>query len=62
MDNRQHRHVHTLGFVPEREGLQSRKHASAEPADGGGLAAQVTGSTYGAIGRDHIDPALPAGP
>jgi hypothetical protein len=62
MDNRQHRHVHTLGFVPEREGLQNRKHASAEPADGGGLAAQVTGSIYGAIGRDHIDPALPAGP
>ena len=55
-------HVHALGFVPKREGLQSRKHASAEPADGGGLAAQVTGSTYGAIGRDHIDPALPAGP
>jgi len=25
------------------------------------VAAQVTGSTYGAKGRDHIDPALPAG-
>ena len=51
-----------LEFAPGREGLQSRKHASADPAEGGGLAAQVTGSAYGAIGRDQIDPALPVGP
>jgi hypothetical protein len=53
--------AHALAFASGSEGLQSGKHASAEPADGGGLAAQVTGSTYGATGRHYLAPALPTG-
>ena len=59
-DYHQLRPGHAMGLRPGARGYR-RSNANAEPADGGGLAAQVTGSTYDAIGRDHIDPALPVG-
>ena len=49
-----------MGLRPGARGYR-RSNASADPADGGGLAAQLTGSTDGAIGRDYINPALPVG-
>lgn len=60
MDNNLQSHAHGHVFACRRGRLHSRSTASAEPAKGGGLAAQATG-TYGAMGRDHIDPVWPVG-
>jgi hypothetical protein len=49
-----------MGLGPGARGYR-RNNASADPADGGGLAAQITGSTDDAMGRDYTDPALPVG-
>ena len=55
-DNNLRRHAHGHVFACRRGRLHSGSTASAEPAEGGGLAGQATGP-YGAIGRDHTDPA-----
>ena len=57
-DYHQLRPGHAMGLRPGARGYR-RSNASAEPADSGGLAAQVTGSTDGVMGRDYTHPALP---
>ena len=60
-DYHQLRPSHATGLRPGVRGYR-RSNASAERADSGGLAAQVTGSIYDAIGRDYVDPAFAGGP
>jgi hypothetical protein len=61
MDNPQSRHARARGLRPGREGYTVEATRARKLPTVAGQRLKVTGSTDGAIGRDHNEPGLAGG-